>query len=150
MTSQLSKAGTVGTATKTVILSAATFTAVYGGLSAFTGWLCTQSQASLLTTSTKTRPIIEKRICAVASGQRTTGTAATNTSGVSGVFFDRQREKWVASITYNSKKIYLGRYDAKEDAIMARLTKEIELYREFAPQKTLLGTLSLCSNGTLA
>lgn len=44
----------------------------------------------------------------------------------------------------------LGRYDAKEDAIMARLTKEIELYREFAPQKALLGTLSLCSNGTLA
>ena len=77
MTSQLSKAETVGTATKTVILSAATFTAVYGGLSAFTGWLCTQSQASLLTTSTKTRPIIEKRICAVASGQRTTGTAAS-------------------------------------------------------------------------
>ena len=71
------KAETVGTATKTVILSAATFTAVYGGLSAFTGWICTQSQASLLTTSTKTRPIIEKRICAVASGQRTTGTAAS-------------------------------------------------------------------------
>lgn len=77
MTSQLSKAETVGTATKTVILSAATFTAVYGGLSAFTGWLCTQSQASLLTTSIKTRPIIEKRICAVVSGQRTTGTVAS-------------------------------------------------------------------------
>lgn len=65
-------------------------------------------------------------------------------------FDDEQREKWVASITYNSKKIYLGRYDAKEDAVMARLTKEIELYREFAPQKALLETLSLCSNGTLA
>lgn len=52
--------------------------------------------------------------------------------------------------SHNSKKIYLGRYDAKEDAVMARLTKEIELYREFAPQKALLETLSLCSNGTLA
>ncbi len=153
MTSQLSKAETVGTATKTVILSAATFTAVYGGLSAFTGWLCTQSQASLLTTSTKTRPIIEKenlRCCQRSENDRNRSLYITNTSGVSGVFFDKQREKWVASITYNSKKIYLGRYDAKEDAVMARLTKEVELYREFAPQKALLETLSLCSNGTLA
>lgn len=56
----------------------------------------------------------------------------------------------LARITYNSKKIYLGRYDAKEDAVMARLTKEIELYREFAPQRALLETLNLCSSGTLA
>lgn len=90
------------------------------------------------------------RCCQRSENDRNRSLYITNTSGVSGVFFDRQREKWVASITYNSKKIYLGRYDAKEDAIMARLTKEIELYREFAPQKALLGTLSLCSNGTLA
>ena len=90
------------------------------------------------------------RCCQRSENDRNRSLYITNTSGVSGVFFDRQREKWVASITYNSKKIYLGRYDAKEDAVMARLTKEIELYREFAPQKALLETLSLCSNGTLA
>ena len=65
------------------------------------------------------------RCCQRSENDRNRSLYITNTSGVSGVFFDRQREKWVASITYNSKKVYLGRYDAKEDAIMARLTKRL-------------------------
>lgn len=61
----------------------------------------------------------------------------TNTSGVAGVCFDRKRKKWVASITYNRKKVCIGRFTEKEDAILARLQKEIELYKEFAPQREL-------------
>lgn len=57
--------------------------------------------------------------------------------------FDKQRKKWVASITYNHKKVYLGRYAVKEEAILARLTKEVELYKEFSPQRELLESLNL-------
>ena len=64
------------------------------------------------------------------------GLCSSNTSGVTGVFFDRERQKWVASITYNHKRMLLGRFASKEDAVLARLTKEAELFKEFAPQRT--------------
>ena len=54
-----------------------------------------------------------------------------------------EHKKWVASITYNHKKVYLGRYAVKEEAILARLTKEVELYKEFSPQRELLKSLNL-------
>lgn len=41
------------------------------------------------------------------------------------------------------KKVYLGRYAVKEEAILARLTKEVELYKEFSPQRELLESLNL-------
>lgn len=66
----------------------------------------------------------------------------TNTSGVSGVYFDKKRNKWVASITYRRTKIYIGRFDIKEDAVRARLDKEMELYKEFAPQRELWETIN--------
>lgn len=51
------------------------------------------------------------------------------------------------SLSQVGNRLYVNGYEYR---IMARLTKKIELYREFAPQKALLETLSLCSNGTLA
>ena len=42
-----------------------------------------------------------------------------------------------------NKKVYLGRYAVKEEAILARLTKEVELYKEFSPQRELLKSLNL-------
>lgn len=42
-----------------------------------------------------------------------------NTSGVKGVSFDKQRNKWFAKIMIRGKQIALGRYDKKEDAIAA-------------------------------
>ena len=54
--------------------------------------------------------------------------------GVIGVFYDKEREKWVASITYDHKRKLLGRFASKDDAIRARLDKEAELFKEFAPQ----------------
>ncbi|MDM8534724.1 HNH endonuclease [Clostridiaceae bacterium HSG29] len=60
-----------------------------------------------------------------------------NTSGVSGVSWDKSRNKWSASIKYNYKNIYLGRFDNKRDAIIARLKKEKELFKEFSGQQHL-------------
>lgn len=77
------------------------------------------------------------RLCQRSENDRNRTVYSTNTSGVSGVCFDKQRNKWVASITLNRSKIFIGRFDAKEDAIKARLDKEMALFQEFAPQRDL-------------
>jgi len=83
------------------------------------------------------------RLCERSENDRNRSLYRSNTSGVAGVYFDRQRKKWAASITYDRKKLYLGRFDQKEEAIFARLAKEVELYKEFAPQRTLWNTLNM-------
>lgn len=82
------------------------------------------------------------RCCNRAENDRNRSPYSTNTSGVSGVCFDRQRGKWVASISYNKKRLFIGRFTNKEDAIRARLEKETELFKEFAPQRALLEELT--------
>lgn len=53
-----------------------------------------------------------------------------NTSGVKGLSWDKAREQWSAYIQVQGKRVSLGRYDKKEDAVKARLVAE-EKY--FAP-----------------
>ncbi len=50
-----------------------------------------------------------------------------NTSGCTGVHYDRFRGKWKAVIMKNRKSIQLGRFNKLEDAITARKAKEREL-----------------------
>ena len=78
------------------------------------------------------------RCCRRAENDRNRGIYATNTSGVTGVYFDKQRNKWVASISYDKKRTLIGRFASKEEAVRARLEKEIELFKEFAPQRALM------------
>jgi len=51
---------------------------------------------------------------------------STNTSGVTGVYWDTKREKWCASITIKGKTVSLGRFDILSDAVDARSRAEIE------------------------
>ena len=51
-------------------------------------------------------------------------TSTTSKSGVSGVTWDTQRQKWFASITIDAKQKNLGRYLDLEDAINARKSAE--------------------------
>lgn len=60
-----------------------------------------------------------------------------NKSGIIGVNFRKDTNKWRAYIKINQKQITLGSYDIKEDAIIARLKAEKQYFREFAPQKHL-------------
>lgn len=55
----------------------------------------------------------------------------TNTSGVTGVWFDKVRGKWCAEIMFKRKKYYLGRYEKKEDAISIRKEAEKEIFGNF-------------------
>lgn len=60
-----------------------------------------------------------------------------NTSGITGVHWDKNKEKWVAQININHKRTTLGSFDVKQDAIIARLNAEAKYYGEFAPQQNL-------------
>lgn len=60
-----------------------------------------------------------------------------NTSGVIGVSWHKRCCKWTSQITVNKKKICIGFYADKIDAIKARLEAEIKYFGEFAPQKHL-------------
>lgn len=60
-----------------------------------------------------------------------------NKSGVTGVYFDKDRDKWAVQITKNGTVYSLGRFDNKEDAIKTRLEKELELFGEFSPNYKL-------------
>ena len=49
-----------------------------------------------------------------------------NKSGVPGVFFNKQRQKWHAYIKADGKRKHLGYFDKFEDAVAARKAAEIE------------------------
>jgi len=69
-----------------------------------------------------------------------TSLSSRNTTGVKGVYevkSQKAHKKWRASITLNYKTKHLGDFLHKEDAIVARLKAEKELFGEFAPQRHL-------------
>jgi hypothetical protein len=61
----------------------------------------------------------------------------SNTSGVIGVEWRKNNNKWCATIAVNKKRMWLGYFTNKMDAIVARLQAEVKYHGEFAPQKHL-------------
>lgn len=59
-----------------------------------------------------------------------------NTSGVVGVGWYERYNKWRAYIKTN-KRITIGYFENKDDAIRARLNAEVKYFGEFAPQRHL-------------
>lgn len=51
-----------------------------------------------------------------------------NTSGITGVFYRKDTKRWAAEIKVNYKKITLGCYKTKIDAIKARQEAEVKYY----------------------
>ena len=56
--------------------------------------------------------------------QRNTGNRNNNTSGVKGVSWHKDREKWMAYIAVNQNIKYLGLYNELSNAVCARLMAE--------------------------
>ncbi len=52
----------------------------------------------------------------------------SNTSGFRGVSFSKLRKKWESYITYNRKKINLGRFINFEDAVSAKKRSRIKVF----------------------
>lgn len=55
-----------------------------------------------------------------------------NTSGIKGVYFDKSRNKWVAELKCNSKKIHIGRFNDIELAQIAINEARNKYHKEFA------------------
>jgi hypothetical protein len=61
-----------------------------------------------------------------------TGLRSNNTSGVTGVHFDKRKNKWIARISANGQRIILGEYDNFDDAKNKRVISEDEYHGEFS------------------
>lgn len=56
---------------------------------------------------------------------KNTSLRSDNTSGVTGVYFDKSRCLWAAEILAGGKRSHLGRYRTKKEAVLARKAAEI-------------------------
>ena len=75
------------------------------------------------------------RICTMQQNSFNKGVQTNNTSGTTGVFWDKSKNRWVALIQINRKQIYLGTFKEKEDAIQARKQAEIDYFGEYRRQE---------------
>lgn len=71
------------------------------------------------------------RRCSHKENCSNTSISKNNTSGQTGVIFNEG--KWDARIKHNYYNLYIGRFDTFEEAVEARIAKEIELFGEFSP-----------------
>lgn len=63
------------------------------------------------------------------------GVPRNNTSGISGVSYRGQNRghKWEVNINLNGRRIYLGRFTNKDEAIAVRKAAELKYFGAFAP-----------------
>lgn len=69
------------------------------------------------------------------------GKQSNNTSGYVGVYWDKNRNKWEASIKIDRKKRFLGYYNTIEEAIERRKMSEIELFGELRNEEHDVNTV---------
>jgi len=71
------------------------------------------------------------RICSYAENARNHKVLKCNKSGVTGVTWNKQNQKWIVIITINKERLYLGLYSSFEEAVNVRKKAEIEYFGEF-------------------
>lgn len=72
------------------------------------------------------------RICTHSQNLMNVGLRANNISGVTGVCFENDTNKWCATIKVLGKNIRLGRFDNFDDAVAARKKAEEEYFGEWS------------------
>ena len=78
------------------------------------------------------------RPCTTQENARNCSLRKDNTSGVTGVSFDKRYNKWSAYINIDkNQRKFLGYFINKQDAIFTRLQAEQKYFKEFAPQQYL-------------
>lgn len=78
------------------------------------------------------------RICTNADNQKNrTKLSSNNTSGYIGVYWNKQKNKWVSEIKSNGKRFYLGSFEDLDDAIKARILAEEKHHKEFKSKVNL-------------
>lgn len=77
------------------------------------------------------------RISNKSTNSMNTGLRVSNSSGVTGVSYMEDKNKWRSYISYEKKRYELGWFEVFEDAVRARLIAESEHHKEFAAQRHL-------------
>lgn len=72
------------------------------------------------------------RATTVAQNQWNSKLKHTNTSGIKGVSYDSKRNKWVAEIIANKKKMFLGRFNTIAEAEKTVKIARQQVHGEFA------------------
>jgi hypothetical protein len=75
---------------------------------------------------------INLRITTNSQNQMNKKLLSNNTSGVTGVCFNKKINKWQAIIEVNTKRIDLGRYDDFNEAVEARKQAEEKYFKEYS------------------
>jgi len=70
--------------------------------------------------------IVNLRCVSLQDNQKNQRMAKKNTSGFNGVCWHKVTRKWMAQISVNDEKIYLGVFNSIDDAIMARKAADIK------------------------
>ena len=71
------------------------------------------------------------RVCTQHQNCMNQNKRSNNTSGYTGVLWDKAKNKWMARIKVNYKQIFLGYYDTLEEAIKVREQAEIRYFGEY-------------------
>lgn len=69
---------------------------------------------------------VNLRAATKTDNQRNSSLRSDNTSGVTGVYWEKAPGKWSARIRVNNKMVFLGYFESKDGAIAARLDAEIK------------------------
>ena len=69
---------------------------------------------------------------------------SNNSTGVTGVNYNKNKGKWSARICFKKQEEFLGIFNSKQEAIIARLRKELEYFgAEQAPQRHLFAEYNI-------
>ena len=71
------------------------------------------------------------RICTMQQNCMNQNKRSNNTSGYTGVLWDKAKNKWTARIKVNYKQIFLGYFNDLEEAIEVRKEAEIKYFGEY-------------------
>lgn len=75
------------------------------------------------------------RVCDSFENAQNRGLRKTNTSGYTGVQYNKSKRKYEAWITAKGNKIYLGQFNCIDDAVDVRKNAEKKYFGEFAPSR---------------
>ena len=78
------------------------------------------------------------RVCTNSQNNMNRGLQSNNKSGITGVCWNKNKNKWEAQIYLNGKHIHLGLYIKKEDAIDARKKAEKEYFGEYRYNNSII------------
>jgi len=72
------------------------------------------------------------RLCTAAQNQWNRGPTRDSTSGHKNVFWVKRDRRWIVTIRNNGRRIYVGSFKEKEDAVAAQAAAAVKMQGDFA------------------